>query len=69
MVLAGYTDGGTVEVFDNGVLGVGGHARPGMTLGSIEGGGFVRLTDMTVNGNNVQVSYGGSNGLSLTVVP
>ncbi len=52
--------GGTarVEVFGNGRLEILGHHAPGVTIGSIEGGGFVLL-----GGNNLTV---GSNNLSTT---
>ncbi len=75
LVLAGYTDGGLaqVKVFGNGVLDIADHARPGMTIGSLEGSGKVRLNDndLIVGSNNLSTTFSGliaGNKVTLTKI-
>ena len=75
LILAGYADGGAaqVKVFGNGVMDIAGHARPGMTIGSLEGSGKVRLADndLTVGSNNLSTTFSGligGNRVTLTKI-
>jgi autotransporter-associated beta strand protein len=55
--------GGTarVEVFGNGNLDISGHSAPGVTIGSIEGSGFVSLgaNNLSVGSNNLSTTFSG----------
>jgi autotransporter-associated beta strand protein len=65
------SSGGTarVELFDNATLIINFHDRPGVTIGSLEGTGFVRLADrdLTVGSNDLSTTFSGiiQNGGSL----
>jgi autotransporter-associated beta strand protein len=65
------SSGGTarVELFDNATLVINFHDRPGVTIGSLEGTGFVRLADrnLTVGSNDLSTTFSGiiQNGGSL----
>jgi len=55
-------DTARVEVFGNGSLDISGHDLPGLTLGSIEGNGFVflRANNLTVGSNNLSTTFSGT---------
>jgi autotransporter-associated beta strand protein len=57
------SDGGTarVQVFGNGSLDISAHDRPGLTIGSVEGGGVVFLggNNLTVGINGESTTYSG----------
>jgi autotransporter-associated beta strand protein len=59
----GNSTGGTarVEVFGNGGLDISGHTAPSVTIGSIEGSGFVALgaNNLRVGGNNLSTTFSG----------
>jgi autotransporter-associated beta strand protein len=78
LTLAEDTDGRTarIEVFDNGTVDVSFHDPPGVTIGSVEGTGILRLGErnLTVGSNNLSTTFSGTvrgtatNHVSLTKV-
>jgi autotransporter-associated beta strand protein len=58
------SSGGTarVELFDDAILEVNFHDRPGLTIGSLEGTGSVRLADrdLTVGSNDLSTTFSGT---------